>query len=549
MKKKNRTAKIVWKSMCAILLSACILGTGRGAAYANAYVEGREYTHNARFSNSLVRNGIDVSKHQKEVDWNAVRASGIDFAIIRVGNRSSADSGVIMSDEYFDRNVQGALAAGLEVGVYIFSQAITEAEAIEEAEYALARVAGYNITLPIVMDYEYVGSKGRLYKANLGREESTRICNAFARRISEAGYTPMIYANKNWLETKLNAAEISQYAKIWLAHYTKASYTSYTGEYEFWQYSSSGRVNGINGSVDMNFWYDTKKELENGIYTISSAADSRMMLDIAEGSDAETANLQIYERNGAKAQQFVVTNLGSDLYKIMSLSSGKYLDAEGGNPQMGTNICQFSWNNGENQKWYIRYIGNDYYNIVSACDELYVDVEDGRMENFSNVRLWEGNGAQCQKFKFEALTPTVNRNYNGWYEYDGARYWFDYGVLATDKEVYDPLSDAWYWFDADGIMAANKDVFIPSNPERTEGKWVRYDENGGMIKGEDFRYGGWYWFDPITGEMYKGFINIPDGTEDGKWVYYDPITGQMHHGECYIDGERYYFDDVTGEMQ
>ena len=152
----------------------------------------------------------------------------------------------------------------------------------------------------------------------------------------------------------------------------------------------------------------------------------------------------------------------------------------------------------------------------------------------------------------------------------GEWYWFDAGVMAADKEVYDPETDAWYWFDADGTMAKDKDVFIPVQTSEDEddsevtGKWVRYDEDGLMIKGEDYRYGGWYDFDIITGEMVKGFTYLSDtenikttendisksdeDTKAGKWVYYDEITGQMHHGESYIDENWYRFDDNTGAM-
>lgn len=136
----------------------------------------------------------------------------------------------------------------------------------------------------------------------------------------------------------------------------------------------------------------------------------------------------------------------------------------------------------------------------------------------------------------------------GWHIENGKKYWYDNGIMARDKEVYDPKTDAWYWFDQDGTMATDKDVFIPTNDQRTEGKWVRYDADGGMIKGEDYRYGGWYWFDPITGEMIKDFVFIPENGTDGKWVYYDKINGQMHHGESCIDGNWYYFDDWTGKM-
>lgn len=140
---------------------------------------------------------------------------------------------------------------------------------------------------------------------------------------------------------------------------------------------------------------------------------------------------------------------------------------------------------------------------------------------------------------------------DGWRVINGAKYWYENGVrqgtTGRGKEIYDPASDAWYWLDAidNGKMATGKDVY----QESSGGKWVRYDENGGMIKGEDLRYGGWYWFDPITGAMIKGFVNIPEaGNPDGKWVYYDEINGQMHHGESCINGNWYYFDEGTGKM-
>ena len=128
----------------------------------------------------------------------------------------------------------------------------------------------------------------------------------------------------------------------------------------------------------------------------------------------------------------------------------------------------------------------------------------------------------------------------------GAKYWFDNGVAAADKQVYSPEDDAWYWFDANGTMAVGKDVFIPkSNDDRSQGKWVRYDENGRMVKGEDYANGGWYRFDKITGEMAKGFYSVEDG-DVTKLYYYNEATGIMEHGAVNIDGTEYAFDDVTG---
>lgn len=117
-------------------------------------------------------------------------------------------------------------------------------------------------------------------------------------------------------------------------------------------------------------------------------------------------------------------------------------------------------------------------------------------------------------------------NYNGWYYENGQAYWYDNGVLARSKEVYDPQTDAWYWFEADGTMARDKDVFIVLNADGT-GKWTRYDSDGRMVKGESYKNGAWYYFDLTTGAMAKGFVNLPQSDDpNGKWVYYDPITGK-----------------------
>lgn len=217
---------------------------------------GGGYNHNSRFDGCTIVNGVDVSKYQKDINWAAVKASGIDFAFIRVGYRGY-EKGTLAADSYFDRNMKGAIQAGVKVGIYIFSQAITEAEAIDEANYVISKAEQYrsSISMPIVLDYEYAstgsGEGGRLYNAHLSRESATAVCNAFNQKVWEAGYTPMVYANKYMLEHALNAGSLN--SMVWLANYT--SETTYPGEYQFWQYSSKGSVSGISGNTDVNFWY------------------------------------------------------------------------------------------------------------------------------------------------------------------------------------------------------------------------------------------------------------------------------------------------------
>lgn len=218
---------------------------------------GNGYTHDARYANYKIANGIDVSKYQGEIDWKKVKADGISFAFIRVGFRGYGSSGSMNTDTYYKTNIVNAVNAGIQVGVYFYSQAITRAEAVEEANYTLNLIKGMPVTLPVVMDYEYAsdsdGLTGRLYHAKLSREAATDICSSFADTVRQAGYEPMVYANKSMLAGGLQGDILAQKCKIWLAQYSVKP--TYEGTYSFWQYSSSGQVNGINGRVDMNFWY------------------------------------------------------------------------------------------------------------------------------------------------------------------------------------------------------------------------------------------------------------------------------------------------------
>lgn len=223
------------------------------------------YTHADVFDGLNIYNGIDVSKYNKTVDWEKVKAAGIEFVFVRVGYRGYGISGTLAADVCFESHVTGALAAGLKVGLYYYTEAINTEEAIEEAQYCIEKAKDYNITLPIVYDYETTtvnGTKtGRKYNAKLSKAAATKNCQAFCDTIQNAGYTPMIYANKYDLSTLIDGAALGQSYKIWLANYT--SKTTYTGAYEFWQYSEKGSVDGISGNVDCNYWYTDETLPEN----------------------------------------------------------------------------------------------------------------------------------------------------------------------------------------------------------------------------------------------------------------------------------------------
>lgn len=192
--------------------------------------------------------GIDVSKWQGNIDWTAVANSGVKFAIIRCAYRG-ASTGVIVEDPYFRQNIQGASANGIKIGVYFFTQAINEYEAVEEASTAIGLVAGYHLNYPIFIDTENA-SNGR---AN-GLDVATRtsVVKAFCETVRNAGYKPGIYASKSWYNSKLDMSQLSTY-NIWVAQYSTSC--TYAGRYDIWQYTSSGSIPGINGRVDLNIGY------------------------------------------------------------------------------------------------------------------------------------------------------------------------------------------------------------------------------------------------------------------------------------------------------
>lgn len=192
--------------------------------------------------------GIDVSSHQRQVDWAQVKQAGVEFAMIRTGFRGYGAAGVIVQDTYFEENISGALEAGLKVGVYFFSQATSEEEAVEEARQVLEWIEPYEITYPVVFDWESIpGDKAR---TDYVTPRTVNNCvKAFCSAVEEAGYIPMVYFNRNQAYQVMNLALLSGY-EFWLASYGSTPAFDYT--FHMWQYTSTGSVPGIEGDVDLN---------------------------------------------------------------------------------------------------------------------------------------------------------------------------------------------------------------------------------------------------------------------------------------------------------
>ena len=209
-----------------------------------------------RYNDGVAALGVDVSSHQGEIDWYAVREAGIQFAILRLGFRGMTE-GNLNLDDTFQQNYQGAVDAGLQVGVYFFSQAVSEEEAREEADFVLEALGGRALQYPVVFDWETPLPSDtlpaeELRAHGLSGEEVTRCALAFCQRVEEAGYTPCIYTNKTMAYETFNLEELSAYP-LWYAEYQPVPSLYY--HFDLWQYSATGAVPGIFGSVDLDICF------------------------------------------------------------------------------------------------------------------------------------------------------------------------------------------------------------------------------------------------------------------------------------------------------
>ena len=191
--------------------------------------------------------GIDVSTYQGDIDWEKVAASGVKFVFIRLGYRGY-ESGLLVKDDRFEDNIRGALQNGIAVGVYFVTQAISVEEAVEEAQFVMENIRPYNVTWPIVLDIEDAAS-ATARTAELSQQARTDHAIAFCETVKESGYTPMLYCNIRWFIEKLDITRITDYDK-WFAQYFRKPFFPYA--FQVWQYSSTGRIDGIEGNVDYN---------------------------------------------------------------------------------------------------------------------------------------------------------------------------------------------------------------------------------------------------------------------------------------------------------
>lgn len=294
------------------------------------------YYHRSDYEDYQLINGIDVSWWQAKnktttlLNWEEIHNAGIDFAFVRVGSRDSS-SGSIYEDTAADSHIQAALENDINIGLYIFSQALTEKEAREEANFVLNQIDKYDwdVTLPIVIDREK-GSYNRLTAGKLSKTKETAVCQAFADTIAEAGYQASVYASYSWIKSYINTDDLTD-CGIWIARYNNTTtsntksgtaYADVPYDYDFWQYSSTSRVDGYSGNLDTNFWYKDTSIKTTGVKASAESASGPVKLSWSETAD-DVTGYRVYRYDPEQEKYVYLKSTKNRSYTDENVSSGK----------------------------------------------------------------------------------------------------------------------------------------------------------------------------------------------------------------------------------
>ena len=338
--------------------------------------------------------GIDVSHHQGEVNWEAVKAAGIDFAVIRCGY---GDDLVSQDDRQWHRNVSECERLGIPYGVYLYSYATDTNMAASEAAHTLRLLEGHNPDLPVFYDME---ENRQLVLGVAGLAELAR---TYCDTLVAAGYDVGVYASLNWWQYYLTDPVFENWYR-WIAEWRSSC--TYTGRYEMWQYTDCGTINGINSVVDMNYWYAPLKdvlEVQSGVYTISSAMDDKKVLDIKGLSQKDGAVLQVWNSGNKAHQQFIVEHQGNGYYSILNLNSGKALDVKGKSKEPGAAVQQWKYGGGAHQLWYFEDAGNGYCYIRSKDSGMYLSLSGNKADNGTRIVMAKKSSSNALKFKLNKV--------------------------------------------------------------------------------------------------------------------------------------------------
>ena len=481
--------------------------------------------------------GIDVSEHQGRIDWDAVKASGIDFAILRIGFGAPSWGGRV--DYQFSRNISECERLGIPYGIYIYSYARDDQQAADEASMVIDCLSGHNPRLPVYYDLEdkSIIADGR----QSGIASRARI---FCNRISAAGYNPGIYANLYWFNNILTDSVFKSGSwDHWIAQYNSKCH--YTGNYSFWQYTSSGKVSGISGNVDMNYAY----------------------IDVS-----------LYHWQLKEGTWYYATSSGKAYIGWLHQGGAWYwLDPDaGGAMATGLHECGGSayWFNGSGAMatgWI--FDGGIWYYATGSGALARGPVSVGGVPYCFDART----GAMLTGYQTDV--QGVRRYFgscgplNGWGLVDGSWYWFANGIASTGW-LY--TGGSWYWLDpeAGGAMVTGLHVcsgsaywFSSSGAMATGwvldgGTWYYATGSGALASGWLNLGGVWYWFDPSTHAMATGLHGCNgsaywfngSGAMATGWIfdggiwYYATGSGALARGPVSVGGVPYCFDARTGAM-
>lgn len=437
---------------------------------------------------NVLARGIDVSRWQGEINWSQVAADDVSFVML--GTRSK---GAV--DPYFHRNIQQASAAGVKVGVYIYSLAVTVEMAEAEADFVLNLIHDYPVSYPVAFDME------DSTQGNLSKEELAAIANAFCKKISDSGYYPIIYANENWLKNKLDMSLMDY--PVWVARYSaRPSYQNPV----MWQATSTGSVKGINGNVDIDFQF---KDFSGQI----------------PANTWRTINGKRYYYSNYAKQKNAWAQDSSDWYYMDSegLASTGWITVSGSRYYLDetTGKMQTGWRQDQG-KWY--YLGSS-----GAVKKGWI----------------EDNGAWY-------YTDSNGIMQTGWLDADGKRYYMESsGKMAVG---WTNQNGKWYYLDASGALAKgwiqdNGSWYCSDTNGVMQTGWLseggkRYYLKGSGVMATGWREmdGAWYYFDG-SGAMTTGMIEV-----NGLHYYMDPSTGRMAAGQTLEIGGAVYEAAADGHL-
>jgi len=438
--------------------------------------------------NNVLFRGIDMSRWQGDINWSQVAADDVSFVML--GTRSK---GAV--DPYFHRNIQQASAAGVKVGVYIYSLAMTPEMAVEEANFVLNLIHDYPVSYPVAFDME------DSTQGTLSKDELADIANAFCGRISEAGYYPVIYANDNWLANKLDMSKMNY--PVWAARYSaKPAYQNPV----MWQATSTGAVNGISGNVDIDFQF-------------------KDFTSVIPANTWRTINGQTYYyQNYAKQKNNWIQDDGTWYYMngdgLVSRGwlnqSGKsyYLDDSTGKMITGWKSDSGKWyyfgSSGALSKGWINDNGTWYYSNQEGV------MQTGWLDDGGRRYFLEGNGTMAK----------------GWTSQNGKWYYLDSSGALSKGWIND--NGTWYYSSQEGVMQTG---WLDDGGERYYLKG-----SGAMATGWREMDGAWYYFES-SGRMAKGVIDV-----GGLHYYMEPSTGRMAAGTTVDIGGVAYNTDASGVL-